>query len=113
MPRNISFALTPDQIERRVKTVTRRTGWKFLKPGDVLQGVNKTMGFKKGEKPKKLCLIRVVNVRREPLDAITKEDVVREGFPDWTPEDFIVFLEMKTGALPSDIVTRIEFEYLD
>jgi len=36
MPRNISFALTTQQVRNRTKTVTRRAGWLFLKAGDIL-----------------------------------------------------------------------------
>lgn len=41
MPRNMSFALTTDQVKDRVKTVTRRNGWWFLKPGDIVNAVKK------------------------------------------------------------------------
>jgi hypothetical protein len=30
----MSFMLTIDQVKNKTKTVTRRTGWTFLKPGD-------------------------------------------------------------------------------
>lgn len=82
MPRNISFAMTTQQVKDRSKDVTRRFGWWFLKPGDRLYGVEKAMGLRKGEHMKRLCYIEVVSVRTEPLNAITKSDVVREGFPN-------------------------------
>lgn len=110
MPRNMSFAMTTPQFIDGTKDVTRRMGWWFLKPGDVVQGVEKAMGLRKGEKVKRLGPIRVVSVRRERLDAITQEDVVREGFPDWTPAQFVEFLCSKGGAKPDTIVNRIEFE---
>jgi hypothetical protein len=47
--RNISFSITRFQFCDRTKTVTRRLGWAKLKPGDVLMGVEKAMGLKKGE----------------------------------------------------------------
>lgn len=71
MPRNMSFAMTTGQFKARTKTVTRRFGWWFLKPGDVVRGVEKAMGLKKGEKVKALSLIRIVAARPEPLNAIT------------------------------------------
>lgn len=37
--RNMSFALTTPQILNRSKTVTRRAGWSFLKPGDIVCAV--------------------------------------------------------------------------
>jgi hypothetical protein len=114
MPRNISFALTTEQFKNRTKTVTRRPGWLFLKPGDVLMGCRKCMGLKSGEKIERLGLIRVVNTRRERINQITAGDVVKEGFPDMDKAQFLRFflseIRPKQGALT--IVTRIEFEYL-
>ena len=70
------------------------------------------MGLKKGEKVKKLKHILVIDVRREPLKYITKEDVIKEGFPDWTPLQFIQMYCKHNKVKPEDEVTRIEFEYL-
>jgi len=44
--RNMSFAMTTNQILAQTKTVTRRFGWWNLKTGDVVQPVKKTMGLK-------------------------------------------------------------------
>lgn len=53
---------------------------------------------------------RIVSVRDELLDDITREDVVLEGFPDWSPERFVT---MYCGGVPDDRpVNRIEFEVL-
>jgi len=60
--------LTKPQILARTKTVTRRVGWKHLKVGDLLQGVEKGMGLKAGETIKRLAVIRVTDVRQERLD---------------------------------------------
>lgn len=109
--RNISFSATLPQFRAQTKTVTRRRGWGWLKPGTVLSAVEKAMGLKKGERLKRIGTIRVVSVRREQLDAITPEDCIAEGFPEMSPEDFVAFFCAKMGAKPSDIVTRIEFEY--
>ncbi len=95
MPRNMSFAMTTEQARNKTKDVTRRFGWWFLKEGDVIQQVEKAMGLKKGEEIKKIHLIRVISTRCEPLNAITQEDVIREGFPDWTPKRFIEMLLTK------------------
>lgn len=114
----MSFALTRAQIEDRTKTVTRRTGWNFLKVGDVLNAVNKTMGFKKGEKPERLARIRVVSVRREPLKVITPKDVIAEGFGQHSyvegkPYKFVRYFCNANRKCTSDtVITRIEFEYL-
>lgn len=113
MPRNISFAMTTDQVLDQSKTVTRRFGWWLLKPGDKLNGVKKAMGLKKGEKIEHLCQIEVVSVRTEPLSAITQADVIAEGFPDWTPQDFIDFLFKHYRCDPDQPVNRIEFKYLN
>ena len=113
MPRNMSFMLTTEQFKNRTKTVTRRLGWKFLKPGDVVMGCKKCMGLKKGEKIERLGLIRIVDVRRERLNQITDEDVVREGFPGMTRLGFIKFFMKEARCLIVQPVTRIEFEYLD
>jgi hypothetical protein len=113
MPRNISFALTTPQFLAKTKTVTRRFGWWSLKPETVLCGVEKAMGLKKGEAVKKLGLIEVVSVRSEPLQAITAEDVIKEGFPHWTTNEFIDFLVKHYRIKPNKIVNRIEFKYMD
>ena len=47
MPRNMSFSMTTEAIRDRSKTVTRRLGWSFLQPGDLLWAVEKGMGLKK------------------------------------------------------------------
>lgn len=105
--------MTKEQIIARTKTVTHRYSWKFLKVGDILQGVEKGMGLKFGEKAVKLALIRVTKCHWEPLADITQEDVIKEGFPDWTPEQFIQFIYDNYGKHPCEKIHRIEFEYLD
>ncbi len=112
MPRNMSFAMTTDQFQNKSKFVTRRFGWWFLKPGDVVQGVRKAMGLKKGEKIDRLGLIEIVSTRAEPLNAITQEDVVLEGFPEFTPDRFIRMMTKHYGCEQNSIVNRIEFRYL-
>lgn len=118
MPRNISFQLTQNQIEARTKTVTRRMGWTFLKGGEVLNAVKQCQGLKKGETVHRLAQIRVVSVRREPLNAITFEDVEREGLAEHPavqgfPSCFVdFFCRSHRGCTPETEVTRIEFEYL-
>lgn len=113
MPRNMSFAMTTEQVRNRTKTVTRRFGWRFLKPGDLVQPVEKTMGLKNGEKIKKIGgLIRVVSVRLEGLYEIKKDDCKKEGFPDLTSFEFVDMLVRHYGCHPADLVNRIEFEYL-
>lgn len=115
MPRNMSFSLTTDQVRHRAKTVTRRIGWKFLKPGMVLNACVKCMGLRKGEKVETICQIRIVDVRIEPLNAILKEGQAgadREGYPLISPSRFVEVFCEHMGVKDSDEVTRIEFEYV-
>jgi hypothetical protein len=109
--RNMSFALTTNQIKNRTKTVTRRLGWSFLKPGDRLMAVEKAQGIKKGEL-KRLHPIEVTAVYRQPLCDITKESVVKEGFPKMTPDEFIKFFCECMGVKDATPVTVIEFKHL-
>lgn len=121
MPRNISFALTTPQVIRREKTVTRRTGWKNLKVGEVLQGVEKGMGLKPGESIKRLGLIRVVSLRWEPLDEMVRDlaygerEMRLEGFPFGLtdPREFVEKMMAFYKVPESELFHRIEFEYLD
>jgi hypothetical protein len=112
--RNISFSKTTQQFRDRTKTVTRRLGWKFLKPGDRLMAVEKAQGLKKGEKVKRLGEIEVVSVCEEPVLGIEKypDDCRREGFPEMTPKDFVKFFCKHFRCDPLDDITRIEFTYV-
>jgi hypothetical protein len=122
MPRNISFALTTGQFKARTKTVTRRLGWERLKVGDVLCGVVKSQGLKSGEKVDRLGMIRVADVRREPLRRMLDDldygfaETDREGFPTgpmhWPSEFVQYFCKSHKGCTPESIITRIEYEYL-
>lgn len=113
MPRHMSFFLTTAQFTDRSKTVTRRIGWNFLKPGDVLMGVQKCQGLKKGEKVRELGLIKIISTKKEPLLAITDDDVAKEGFPGKSKDWFVAFFMQHLGGYAADVqVNRIEFEYL-
>lgn len=121
--RNMSFALTTTQILEETKDVTRRLGWVFLKEGDLLRPVRKCMGLRPGEKLDVLRdPIRVVNVRRELLRAMTDDleygfsEVRREGFefhPDYSdPSAWVdMFCASHKGCTPDTVITRIEFAY--
>lgn len=112
--RNMSFALTTSQILDGTKTVTRRDGWAFLKPGDQVRAVRKSRGLRPGEKLTPLRVLEIALVTREPLSAITHEEVIREGFPDMTREEFIsMFCATHKGCTPETEITRIEFRYVD
>ena len=112
MPRLMSVALTERAVVERRKTVTRRLGWRFLKPGDRLTLCRKVMGRKPGEPLVRICDVEVVSVGREPLSAITDEDAAREGMPadrEW----FLAFFTEHMRCAPDAEVTRIEWRYLD
>lgn len=111
--RNMSFAMTTQQIRDRSKTVTRRFGWWTLKPGTLVAAVEKGMSLKKGETVNRLAVIRIVSVRQEPLYTITPEDCAREGFPHMAPRDFTAMLVHHYDVPSTAIVNRIEFEYVD
>jgi hypothetical protein len=110
--RNMSFSATKEQFRARTKTVTRRMGWTSLRIGETVMAIEKGQGLKKGEKIVKLGPIRIVGVRRERLAEVTQEDVIAEGFPDQTPQQFVQFFCEYNGCQPDQVVTRIKFEYL-
>jgi hypothetical protein len=110
--RNMSFAHTARQFREGTKTVTRRLGWRFLKPGDLFCAVLKARGVRRDEM-QRLGVGRVLSVREERLDAIDKADVVREGYRDLTPEEFVAMfcrLNKHKRCRPETVVTRIEFQ---
>lgn len=135
MSRIMSCAQTEQAVLDKTKTVARRLGWwcdrngkRLIVPGDELTLVRKAMGRKPGEPLVRLAQVRVVDVRRERLDAITAVEVYREGVADevcdWHeatfPDDIDASLAdafvdwychvFKCGG---DVkVTRVEWEYL-
>lgn len=125
MPRHMSCAITTQQVIDRIKTVTRRLGWEHAQVGDLIQLVEKGMGLRKGEKVRKLALVRVVSVRREKLGRMAVKpygtiETTLEGYPPGTDKhDPVRFIEMfceanrAKGCTPATIVTRIQWEYLD
>jgi hypothetical protein len=121
--RNMSFALTTAQIRNRTKTVTRRLGWTFLKPGDLVRAVVKAQGLKKGEKVEPLATLRIVGVRQEQLDDLETKawpygetEVLKEGFANHpqfgSPGTFVDMFCDTHECEPYAAVTRIEFEYV-
>src|SRR5688500_13564701 len=112
--RQISFALTTPQILAGSKDVTRRNGWQNATAGQSLQGIEKGQGIKKGEHVKKLRKILLQNVRRERLDlmitnpAYGAEEVIREGFPEKTPAEFVQMYCQANKCTPAKVITRLE-----
>lgn len=111
--RNMSFMLTKDQVYDKTKTVTRRLGWWFLKPGDEVMACEKCQGLNKGEKIVRIAPIRIINVVETPLADITDEDCIREGFPNLDRLDFIDMFCKEMKCDPWTKVNRIEFEYIE
>lgn len=117
--RNISYALTTQQVQDGTKDVTRRLGWKDLKPGALLMACEKCQGIAKGEL-NRLRVIRVISVRREKLRLMLDDweyglaECVREGFPRLRPSEFVVmFCEHQPGRVNAEtVITRIEFRYI-
>lgn len=118
----MSFSLTTEQIRNRTKTVTRRVGWDFLKPGDLVRAVVRSQGLKKGEKIEPIAVLRIVDVRIEPIRAMVDDtdyglkECRLEGFygdPNlqW-PDRFVAWFCATHKCEPSDLVTRIDFEYV-
>jgi len=113
MSRLMSVSLTEHAVVARRKTVTRRRGWLFLRPGDRLTLCRKVMGRRPGEELVRLAEVEVISVRREPLNAITREDVRAEGFEGYAgPAWFVRFWLAHMGGEPDQAVTRIEWRYL-
>ena len=114
--RNMSFSKTTEQARDRSKTVTRRWGWWFLKPGDRVQQVEKAMGLKLGEKVRKIHVIEIISCRAESIFAITQDECALEGFPEMAPVDFrSLLLKMKPVKITIDhgMPNRIEFKYIN
>lgn len=89
MPRRMSCSMTVDAVRARRKTVTRRhvDTWRTLRPGDRLTLVEKGMGLAKWEKQVVLAEVEVVDVRVEPIRAVTPGEIAAEGFDpeEWAP----------------------------
>lgn len=126
----MSVSLTEAAVRDRSKTVTRRLGWLFLKPGDRLTLCRKVMGRKADEPLVRIAEVEVVSVRREPLFAMTDDDVPREAvsptypdgrsrFDEWWEETglptataWVTWFAWEMGCYPETEVTRIEWRYL-
>lgn len=120
--KNMSFALTTDQVRNQTKTVTRRLGWKTAKVGDVVQPVVKGQGIPKGGTVERIgAPIRFVSVRRERLNAMLDQDrgaygsleAAFEGFPHHTAGMFVQMFCDHNDCEDDTEVTRIEFEYTE
>jgi len=112
MSRLMAVSLTEAAVRDRTKTVTRRLGWLFAKPGDRITLCRKVMGRRAGDPLVRIAEVEIVDVRREPLYAVTDDEVRAEGFPLWTASQFVSWYAAKMGISPLDLVTRIEWRYV-
>jgi len=117
--RLMSFSLTTEQMRRREKTVTRRLGWDSLVSGQLICAVEKGMGLKKGETVKRIGVVRVVRVTKEPLTALIydadygRAEVIKEGFPDMSPLEFVDMFCRHNKVDRRRRVNRIEMEHVE
>jgi hypothetical protein len=116
----MSFSMTTDAVRNQTKTVTRRLGWDFLKPGDLLMACEKCQGLGKGGKVVRMGLIRVTDKRPEALSELERLSLAeqalemrREGFPHMTVPEFIAMFTEHNDVDRITPVNRIEFEYVD
>lgn len=126
MAKLMSVAFTEQAVVERRKTVTRRKGWwrdkngrELLVVGDRLTLCRKVMGRKPGEPLVRLVDVEVVSLRRERLDEILwrldygEQEMVLEGFPGMSPNDFIATYFTPQGIALTDDITRIEYAYTE
>lgn len=114
---NMSFKLTTEQMRNKTKTVTRRIGWKNLKPGTIVNACVKCQGLKKGEKIEVIGQIRILKNQPEPLNRMLRLGYGRleaglEGFPELTGRMFVEMFCASMKCKQSQIVQRIEFEHM-
>lgn len=120
MSKLLSVSLTEEAVAERRKTVTRRLGWwedknhrRLLAPGDRLTLCRKVMGRAPGEPIVRITDVEVTRVTRQPLwDEVYPGDAAREGFPDWSWDQFVTFFCHEMGCTRDTVVTRIEWGYL-
>jgi hypothetical protein len=116
--RNMSFSKTTEQFKED-KDITRRLGWKKLKPGERFMGIEKGQGLKKGEKVVRLgervCVSNIMEpvnaiIRRPYRDNNPRSECEREGFPTLSPEEFVQMFCMMNKCTPDWLIQRIEFK---
>lgn len=120
--KNMSFAITTKQFLAHKKDVTRRLGWKTLKLGDHVMGIEKGQGLKKGQKVKRLGEIVILRnepeelyeiVRRPGRDHVdSRSEMDREGFPGMSSFKFVEMFCKANKCEPTTIINRIVFEYI-
>ncbi len=121
MPRLMSVAFTEQAVRRREKIVTRRAGWwldrrgrRILRTGDRITLCRKVMGRRPGEPLERICDVEIVSVRREPLNQAGRgRELELEGCGQMTFTEFAAAYFNPQGIAAGDLVTRIQWRYLD
>lgn len=109
LPR-MSFALTTEAVRQRQKMVTRRLerpSW--WREGAWFLGVDKI----RQAGAQGLCIAQCGPATREPLVAISQDEVDREGFPHTTPEGFCAMFRSTAPRSWDGWVWRLPFSYLE
>ena len=110
--RNMSFMLTTEQIRNQTKTVTRRLGWWFLKPGDRVMACVKCQGIPKGGTIEKICEIEIVSIKKVFLFDMDSGEAALEGFPHMWGSQFVTMFCKEMRCKRTVDVNRIEFKYV-
>jgi hypothetical protein len=119
--RRMVFPDTAAEVREKMQTVTRRPGWRFLKPGDLIMAVEpRPRGHAAPAAARELAILRVRDVRIEPLSRLTgdatyaEDELPREGLPCWSINHFIATFLRRHRLESADVeVTRIEFEHVE
>ena len=72
--------------------------------------------MKRGEKVQRICTIQILATQAEPLERTTPADVVLEGFPEMSVDEFIdMFCRVNRAknCIPQTVVNRIAFRFVD
>jgi hypothetical protein len=115
----ISMSMATNAFIDGTKSVTRRAGWKRARVGQRLRVVEQGQGLRKGERMKTLGYIELTNVRSERLSCLTDnteygtQELILEGFPNLTPEQFIGILCEHSHIGPNTVVKRLEFKRIE
>ena len=109
--RLISCAKTIPQVVAQTKTETRRLGWKLARPAWRLIVIERN-DYRRGGTPVALACVELIHTARERLCDISPDAVVREGFPEMTPREFIAFFCREMRAAPDVELTVLRWRYL-
>ncbi len=108
----MSFYYTTTAVKQRTKIHTLRDGWKKLKPGRQFEACVKVRGIPSAE-VEVLATCELESTARRPLNSITQQEVIWEGFPDWTPTQFVQWFCQKMKLQPTYVLTFLKYKYLD